>query len=149
MVAVSEKNRSVGKKYTVESLLGVSAPDNLKLAEKVETGLSFESLERVGRITGLSLEKLRIAVRIAPRTLTRRRHEKRLSPEESDRLVSLSRLLSMTYELFEGDSATAMRWFISPSLALGGLSPLEAAATETGAREVENLIGRLEHGVFA
>jgi uncharacterized protein (DUF2384 family) len=32
---------------------------------------------------------------------------------------------------------------------LGDVAPLEMAATETGAREVENLIGRLEHGVFS
>jgi len=38
---------------------------------------------------------------------------------------------------------------VQPNRALGNLSPLEMAATETGAREVENLMGRLEHGVFS
>jgi uncharacterized protein (DUF2384 family) len=33
--------------------------------------------------------------------------------------------------------------------ALGGRSPLDFAQTEPGAREVENVIGRLEHGVFS
>jgi uncharacterized protein (DUF2384 family) len=31
--------------------------------------------------------------------------------------------------------------------ALGNQVPLEFAASEVGAREVENLIGRLEHGI--
>jgi len=134
--------------YTVEKLLGVEAADNLKLAKKVEAGFSFEALERLGEATGLPLEKLRVAVRIAPRTLTRRKKEKKLSPEESDRLVSVSRLLAQTFELFEGNTEAGMRWFQSPNRALAGQSPLQVAATETGAREVENLIGRLEHGVF-
>ena len=134
--------------YTVEKLLGVEAADNLKLAKKVEAGFSFEALERLGEATGLPLEKLRVAVRITPRTLTRRRKEKKLSPEESDRLVSVSRLLAQTFELFEGNTEAGMRWFQSPNRALAGQSPIEIAATETGAREVENLIGRLEHGVF-
>ncbi len=132
----------------MKSLLGFDAADNLKLAKKVESGLPFDAFERVGRVSGLPLESLRAVVRIAPRTLTRRRQEKRLSPEESDRLVSVSRLLAITVELFEGDVQAGLYWFTSKNRALGGLSPLAAASTEVGSREVETMIGRLEHGVF-
>ncbi len=149
MSVVLEKTKLSGQgKYTAENLLGIETADNLKLAEKVEAGFSFAALERLGKTTGLSLERLRVAVRITPRTLTRRRKEKKLSPEESDRLVSVSRLLAQTFELFGGNADAGMRWFQSPNRALNGQSPLQVAATETGAREVENLIGRLEHGVF-
>ncbi len=149
MSVVLEKTKpSVQSKYTVEKLLGVEAADNLKLAKKVEAGFSFDALERLGKTTGLPLERLRVAVRITPRTLTRRKKEKKLSPEESDRLVSVSRLLTQTFELFEGNEEAGMRWFQSPNRALSGQSPLEVAATETGALEVENLIVRLEYGVF-
>ncbi len=149
MSVVLEKTKSSGRgKYTVEKLLGIETADNLKLAKKVEDGFSFGALERLGETTGLPLETLRVAVRITPRTLTRRRKEQKLSPEESDRLVSVSRLLAQTFELFEGNTKAGMRWFQSPNRALSGQSPLEVAATETGTREVENLIGRLEHGVF-
>lgn len=134
--------------YSVEKLLGIKTADNLKLAERVEAGFSFDALERLGKITGLPLDRLRVAVRITPRTLTRRKKEKKLSPEESDRLVSVSRLLAQTFELFEGNEEAGIRWFTSPNRALSGQSPIEVAATETGTREVENLIGRLEHGVF-
>ena len=52
-------------------------------------------------------------------------------------------------ELFEGDSRAAERWLSSPKRALGGAVPYELAETEAGAREVEALIGRIEHGVFS
>jgi putative toxin-antitoxin system antitoxin component (TIGR02293 family) len=149
MSVLTGKEKSVMRNaYTIEKLLGIETADNLKLAKKVEAGFSFGALERLGKTTGLSLERLRIAVRITPRTLTRRRKEKKLSPEESDRLVSVSRLLAQTFELFEGNAEAGMRWFQSPNRELNGQSPIEVAATETGAREVENLIGRLEHGIF-
>lgn len=149
MSALTEKVKfPTQRSYTVEKLLGIRTDDNLKLAKKVEAGFSFDALERLGKTTGLPLEMLRVAVRITPRTLTRRKKEKKLSPEESDRLVSVSRLLAQTFELFEGNEEAGIRWFTSPNRALGGQSPLEVAATETGTREVENLIGRLEHGVF-
>ena len=52
-------------------------------------------------------------------------------------------------DLFEGDSRAAERGLSSPKRALGGAVPAELAKTEAGAREVEALIGRLEHGVFS
>jgi putative toxin-antitoxin system antitoxin component (TIGR02293 family) len=97
----------------------------------------------------MPMDRLAISIGISPRTLTRRKKEKKLTASESDRLVSISRLLALAIELFEGDKQKAFRWFMNPNRALGNLSPLEMAATETGAREVENLIGRLEHGVFS
>jgi putative toxin-antitoxin system antitoxin component (TIGR02293 family) len=149
MTAISEKiSARPNTRYTIERLLGVKTADNLKLAKRIESGLSFDALERLARTTGLSLERLRVAVRITPRTLTRRRQEKKLSPEESDRLVSVSRLLALTFELFEGRVDEGLRWFTEPNRALGGITPIEAAATEAGAREIENLIGRLEYGVY-
>ena len=97
---------SDGSSYTLEKLLGLKSEDNLKLAEKVEAGFSFDTFERLGKYTGVPLDKLRVAIRITPRTLTRRRKEKRLSPEESDRLVSVSRLLANALELFEGQQGS-------------------------------------------
>ena len=59
------------------------------------------------------------------------------------------RVLGKALELFEGDSRAAERWLSSPKAGLGGAVPSELAKTEAGAREVEALIGRLEHGVFS
>ncbi|MBK7704354.1 MAG: DUF2384 domain-containing protein [Acidobacteria bacterium] len=136
------------EKATIERLIGIKSADNLNLAAKVETGFSFDAFERLVKTSGIAPENLRVAVRIAPRTLTRRRKENKLSPEESDRIVSVSRLLAQSFDLFDGDREAARRWLTTPNRALGGRTPLDLASTETGAREVEDLIGRLEHGVF-
>lgn len=133
----------------VGKLLGIKATDTLKLVRLVERGFAFEKLERIRRETGYPLEVLAGSVGISSRTLSRRKKEKKLTPAESDRLVSVSRLLHLAVELFGGEKEKAFRWFRSPNRALGNLTPLEMASTETGSREVENLIGRLEHGVFS
>src|SRR6266851_5722473 len=52
-------------------------------------------------------------------------------------------------DLFEGDEVGAHRWLTTAKKALENQTPLAYSRTELGAREVENLIGRLEHGVFA
>lgn len=131
------------------TFLGVESVNALQLVRSIERGFAFEKLERVRRETGIPMELLAVSVGISSRTLSRRRKEKKLSPSESDRLVSVSRLLTLAVRLFENDKEKAFRWFRNPNRALGNLTPLEMAATETGSREVEDLIGRLEHGVFS
>ena len=59
------------------------------------------------------------------------------------------RVFGKAQKLFEGDARAAERWLSSPKAGLGGAVPSELAETEAGAREVEALIGRLEHGVFS
>lgn len=135
--------------FMFDGLLGIKAGDAAQLVKSIERGFPFGTLERIRRETGLPMERLAISIGISPRTLTRRKRENKLTPAESDRLVSVSRLLAQAIELFEGDREKAFRWFVQSNRALGEFSPLEMAATETGAREVENLIGRLEHGVFS
>lgn len=46
-------------------------------------------------------------------------------------------------------SAAARAWLSTPAPALANRTPVEVAATDVGAREVESLIDRLEHGVFS
>lgn len=133
----------------VVKLLGIKSSSAVHLVKAIERGFSFDTLEKVRRETGLPLERLAMSIGVSPRTLSRRKKERKLTAAESDRLVSVSRLLMQAVELFEGDKEKAFRWFVQSNRALGGLTPLEMAATETGAREVENLIGRLEHGVFS
>jgi putative toxin-antitoxin system antitoxin component (TIGR02293 family) len=70
-----------------------------------------------------------------------------LRPDESDRLVRAARVFSQAVGLFEGDGNAARQWLTVPQPALGGSTPWEYAATDLGAREVEGLIGRLEHGI--
>lgn len=141
-------NRATGQMMAT-GWLGVKAANTMQLVQAIGSGFPFATLERVRNETGLPMERLATSIGLSPRTLTRRKKEKKLSAAESDRLVTVTRLLTQAVELFEGNKASALRWFVQPNRALGNLSPLEMAATETGAREVENLIGRLEHGVFS
>ena len=47
------------------------------------------------------------------------------------------------------DRNLARKWFKEPVRALNGRTPLEFSDTELGAQEVEDLLGRIEYGVFS
>lgn len=129
------------------TLLGLKTYDALRLLREVEGGLSFSSLERFHRNTAFSMQQLIDLVQIRPRTLIRRKEEGKLHPDESDRLLRASRTFGRALALFEGDAEAARMWLETPQPALAGATPLSIAKTDVGAREVETLIGRLEHGI--
>ena len=131
------------------ALLGLPASSARDLVAEVERGLPFSSLERFKQHTALTWEAICTLVQLPMRTLTRRRAAGRLDSAESDRLVRAARLYHGMLELFEGDEEAARAWLTRPQRGLGGATPLEFARTETGAHEVQQLLGRLEHGVVA
>jgi putative toxin-antitoxin system antitoxin component (TIGR02293 family) len=139
--------RSEGHPYV--TLLGMRTFDTSSLHDQVRRGLPFQAFQRFSRLTDLSADTLAAILLIPARTLPRRKAQRRLQPDESDRLLRLSRIYGMAIELFEGDSQAAMRWLRAPVVALGGAVPLAMCQTEPGALEVEDLIGRFQHGVFS
>lgn len=130
-------------------LLGLKTTDTAGLHARVSEGLSFAALERLVRVVGMPATRVAEVLRIPARTLHRRKGEGRFSPEESDRLLRLSRLLGKALELFEGNVPATTAWLEAPAKGLGDARPMDLAQSEPGALEVEALIGRLEHGVFA
>jgi putative toxin-antitoxin system antitoxin component (TIGR02293 family) len=87
-------------------------------------------------------------VGIPVRTLQRRKEEGRLTKEESDRVDRVFTLVDQAAKVFE--SVTSARdWLTRPQLGLAGFVPLDLADTGAGIREVENLLGRIDYGVYA
>jgi putative toxin-antitoxin system antitoxin component (TIGR02293 family) len=129
--------------------LGITAANIGELILQVERGFSFKSLRRLESHSGLPASLIGSIIGIPERTLARRKTAGKLTSEESERLLRLSTVFEKAAELFEGDVTAAVKWLTTSHKALGDHPPLAYSRTELGAREVENLIGRLEHGVFS
>jgi putative toxin-antitoxin system antitoxin component (TIGR02293 family) len=115
----------------------------------MEAGFPFKALESLAALSGLSVTLIASILGIPERTLARRKAAGRFAPHESERLLRISIMFEKAVELFEGDVSGAVTWLTRPKRALAHQPPLAFSRTELGAREVENLIGRLEHGVFS
>ena len=140
--AVSKQPRS----YT-ESLTGLRPTSPLRLAALVREGLPFRTLEVFGDRSRFSLAGVAALIDVPDRTLVRRKAEGRLTANESDRFFRVARIFGLAVGLFEGNVDAAKAWFERPQRGLGNVSPATAVRTDIGAREIERLIGRLEHGV--
>ena len=115
----------------------------------VRRGLPFRMLDEVAAAAGAGRMAMAAVIGMSPTTLARRRRSGTLTTEESDRLVRVARLVGMAHELMRGDGEAARRWLKEGHELIEGESPLERASTEVGGREVEQLIGRLRHGIFS
>ena len=119
-----------------------------KLIESLKAGLPVRELDELRSNLDLPMERLVPMLGISKATLHRRKNSGRLDAAESDRVVRFARLLGRAASVME-TLDDGRRWLTSPQVGLGGAIPLEYAETEVGAREVENLLGRIEYGVYS
>ena len=126
-----------------ERVLGHRVRTLEDLRRLVEAGLPLEALTRVvARVAEPDLK-----YRIVPRaTLHRRKHK--LSLDESERLERLARITALAEDVWENDDA-AHEFLRSAQPQLGGERPVDLARTDLGARQVEDLLLKLEFGLPA
>ena len=119
-----------------------------ELIRQIQKGLRFSELKTLQNSLDLPFEQLAAKLCISRSTLHRRKAAGRLSPDESDKVMRLSRLLDHAAKVF-GDVEKARAWLKFPQVGLGGAVPLDYAQTEVGAREVDDLLGRIDYGVYS
>ncbi len=127
--------------------VGLRSDDTENVIRRLKEGLPASSFDKLCKAMAIPSADLARLAGIAPRTLARRKKAGRLLSDESERVLRLGVLFDRAKDVF-GDAEAARSWLKSPKRALSGSTPLDYADTEPGAREVENLLGRVEHGVF-
>jgi putative toxin-antitoxin system antitoxin component (TIGR02293 family) len=132
-----------------KKVLGRSIQSFAELAELIRKGLPAGSLIVLGEKLDLKNAALSRKLGIPQRTLTRRlsRHS-RLTAAESDRTVRLARVYATAVEMI-GNAEKASTWLRTPNRALGGAVPIDQLDTDLGAKEVENILGRIAYGVYS
>lgn len=123
-------------------------PEAAYVIEHVRVGLPMSEFHEMQGMLGVTEERLAGLLGMSRATLHRRKKAGHLDRAESDRLVRYARLFTRAGAVFESAEG-ARSWLAAPAVAFHGECPLDFADTEVGAREVEALLGRIEHGVFS
>lgn len=116
------------------------------LAE-IRNGLPTSFLDHLKYTLEVTETQLAGVVGIARQTLVRRKSQGVLRRDEGDRAAMVAKVFNMALSYFDGNREHALEWLKHPNPALAGETPLQHADTATGAEEVIDLIGRLEHGI--
>lgn len=149
---VSEEHRAEASVYErLAKLLGLRSPlhSEIDVIKRLERGLPTTAVRSLRAQAGITEEETYQL--IAPRrTLERRESERHvLSPEEADKTVRIARVTARAQGVFGGKPGYTGEWLRTPLEAIGGRTPLQALASESGARAVEELLIGIEHGMFA
>ncbi len=118
------------------------------LQARRKSGLPYASLDAVSTAYGISAKDLGRILDLPPRTMARRKKERRLHADESDRLLRLGRVAALAEEAL-GTREKATRFLHEPNAALGNESPLRHLDSDLGARQVEDVLIRISHGVYS
>lgn len=127
-------------------VLGARVSSLDALRREVRNGLPVGSLDALAERLDLAAREVEAAIQVPGRTLARRKRERRFRADESDRLYRLARIGALAVRAL-GSEEKAATWLHRPNRALGGEPPLSLLDTGIGARQVEDLLGRIEHGV--
>lgn len=131
-----------------DAALGLGGRTGLDRLDRIQEGLPVVAFQRFADASGVSRETLAKAIHVSLRTVQRRGESGgRLDPAPSERLVRLAELYERASDLMGGD-ALARHWMQAPRDVFEDRTPFELGGSELGAREVEDLLLRIEHGVF-
>ncbi len=156
-----------------EKELGEKVLRRIDFDALIKKGLPWGVISYIKKAFNLPDEVIARIIGVSPRTIARRRQtvkaplkpvgaaagksrkgrsttaaSERLSPVESDRVYRFARIIALAEDVFE-DKEEALEWLKSPQYGLGGLIPFDMLQTDAGAREVEELLIRIDYGVIS
>ncbi|GAB3752138.1 type II RES/Xre toxin-antitoxin system antitoxin [Spirosoma pomorum] len=115
--------------------------------DKSRQGVLRAEADQVAALVGLTdLEMARI-LNMSDRNLHRIKPQDRLSRDASERLLLLTNLLRHGLAVFDEDAQTLADWLHAPIRELNTQSPLQLLDTTTGFGLVDDVLGRIEHGI--
>ncbi len=164
---------------TVISVLGGEKELGQKVARRIDfdalikKGIPWGVVSYIKKAFNLPDEVIANILGVSPRTIARRRKtvsvsvkpagaaagkqrrkkaslhgSERLSPVESDRIYRFARIIALAGDVFE-DRDEALEWLKSSQYGLGGRIPFDMLQTDAGAREVEELLVRIDYGIVS
>ena len=119
----------------------------MDLVGLVREGLPWALYQGVMTDLGFTDQMAAGVLHIPLRTLTRRKGG-RLDPQESERVMRLVRLRAKAEDVL-GTRGKATLWLESPNRALGGVPPISLLDTDIGTQAAEDVLTRIEYGVYS
>lgn len=122
--------------------------DNFEKAQLAQSGISKLSFEHFKLRTGLDYNQLAWLLSVARNTLINKKGEDVFDVTISEKLISLAEVYTHGFDVF-GSEDGFIEWLNHPNRALGMVTPFSLLQTQYGRQEVQNILGRIEWGVYS
>lgn len=120
----------------------------LQLIDRSRQGLMGTEAGRIAGLLGVTDKEMARLLNQSVATFHRQAKAGRLDAATSEKLLLLARLAGYGASVFQ-DQAKFNRWLARPLRLLGDRSPLDLLDSPTGVQLIEDILGRIEYGVFS
>lgn len=120
----------------------------LQLIDRSRQGLAGPEADRVARMLGVTDKEMARLLNQSVATFHRQAKAGRLDAATSERLLLLGRLADYGAAVFQ-DQGKFSRWLRRPLRLLADRPPLDLLDSSTGVQLVEDILGRIDYGVFS
>jgi putative toxin-antitoxin system antitoxin component (TIGR02293 family) len=135
-----------GDNFWVKMGIEDSQTDRIKA---VHQGFSTRVYHNLVKRAALSQTEFGYITAIPVSTLKRRlKQDTRFTTTQSDVMYRLAELVKQAADLFAGDEKKAQKWLKTKVFGLNNKRPIDMVATSVDFKVVEDLIGRVKHGVI-
>lgn len=111
------------------------------------TGLDTQ-LNLLAHQLGVNLKELAALLQLSESTLHRLRRQATLAGPTAERVELLRGVIHHGLQVYGGDEAALHDWLRYPLAELDGRTPLQTLTTIAGFTQVNDILGRIEHGIF-
>jgi len=112
-----------------------------------EKGLDAQ-LNHLARQLGVTLKELAPLLQLSESTLHRLRRQTTLTGSTAERVELLWAVIQHGLRVYAGDESALQDWLRYPLAELDGRTPLHTLTTIAGFSQVNDVLGRIEHGIF-
>ena len=105
-------------------------------------------LNQVARQFGVTLKELAPLLQLSESTLHRLRRQTTLTGPTAERVDLLNSIFQHGLRVYGGDESALRDWLRYPLGELDGRTPLQTLTTIAGFTQVDDVLGRIEHGIF-
>ena len=111
------------------------------------TGLDAQLTQLASQL-GVTLKELAPLLQLSESTLHRLRRQTALTGPTAERVELLRGIIQHGLGVYGGEESAFQDWLRYPLGELDGRTPLQTLTTIAGFTQVDDVLGRIEHGIF-
>lgn len=119
------------------------------IIEQSRQGVSTKQVDELATMLEISLKEMATILQVAERTLHRFRGEGQLDARASERLLLLENLAAHGLLVFDDRADALADWLRHPLRELKGQTPKSLLTTISGFGLVDDVLTRIEYGVYS
>lgn len=121
----------------------------LAIIEQARQGVATQQVDQLTDLLKVSFKEMASVLQVAERTLHRFRSEGHLDEQASERLLLLENLAAHGLLVFDNQPDALADWMRYPLRELKGQTPFQLLTTISGFSLVDDVLTRIEYGVYS